>query len=329
MKRIVLSLTIIAALSAPLIHAKEKLKILSTIKPIHSLVSAISGELADAAQIIPNHASPHHYNLKPSDLRKINSADLIFRIDPQLESFLQKSLRSVTEDKVISLANATGISLLHARGEHEHDAHDEKDEHHESSDTHHDEHNENAHSKDDHENEAVPEALDYHLWLNPDNAIAMANAIRDALIKITPEHSEKFNSNTKQLINEIHKQNEQISQQLKQVQDTPFLVMHDAWQYFTQYYQLNQLGSISAQERLKSSAKSISKARATISQSKVHCLVTEPNLKTKTLRILTEDLSVKITQIDPLGREIPESKLAYPQLLQYTADKLLNCLKKK
>ena len=329
MKRIVLSLTIIAALSTSVLHAKEKLRILSTIKPIHSLVSAISAGLAESAQIIPNHASPHHYSLKPSDLRRINSADLIFRIDPNLERFLQKSIRNIPEDKVISLADATGASLLHTRGIHKHDEHTEENRHHESTDSKHSEQNENAHSKHDHQNETEPKAFDYHLWLNPDNAIAMANLIRESLIIIAPAHSEKLINNTKQLVNDIRKQNELISKQLKPVKDTPFLVMHDAWQYFTQYYQLNQLGNISAQERLKPSAKSISKARATIAKSKIHCLVAEPNLKTKTLRTLTEGLPVKVTQIDPLGREIPESNLAYPQLLQYTADKLLNCLKQK
>jgi len=324
MKRIVLSLTIIAALSAPVIQAKEKLKILSTIKPIHSLVSAIAGDLAETEQIIPNYGSPHHYSLKPSDLRKINSADLIFRVDPNLESFLQKSLRSLAEGKVVSLSQSVGMSLLAASGKHEDEDIEDKEEHSE-----HNEHSEGAHIYERREDEIALETLDYHLWLSPNNAIAMADNIRDQLTKIAPKHSEKFASNTKQLIDQIHKTDKSIKQQLNYVKAAPFLVMHDAWQYFTKYYQLNQLGSISAQERLKSSAKAISEARSTITESKVRCLVAEPNLKTKTLRILIEDLPVNITQIDPLGREIPESNLAYPELLQYTADKLLNCLKKK
>ena len=324
MNRIVLSLAIIAALSAPVIQAEEKLKILSTIKPIHSLVSAVTGDLANSAQIIPNNASPHHYSLKPSDLRNIGSADLIFQIDPNLESFLQKSLRSIAEDKVISLSGSTGLTLLAANESHTHtEPHADNNEEYKASDSDHVEHSDKDHSQDKNE------ALDYHLWLNPDNAIAMANFIRDSLINIAPKHSEKFTSNTEQLVGSIQKKNEVLTQQLENVTDLPFLVMHDAWQYFTSHYRLNQLGSISAQERLKPSAKSISKARSTIADSKVGCLLVEPNLKTKTVRILTEDLPITVTKIDPLGREIPESKLAYPQLLQYTADKLLNCLKKK
>ena len=303
MKRIVLSLIIIAALSNSILQADEQLKLSTTIKPIHSLVSAISGELADTQQIIQGNASPHHYHLKPSDLRKLHSADLLFRIDPKLESFLQKSLRSIDEQKVITLSTSTGLTMLPALESHGHDEHDVSDD--------------------------EAEELDYHLWLNPDNAIAMASSIRNALSKAAPKHAEQFAKNTEQLINAIRKKDQQIKEQLDEVKDTPFLVMHDAWQYFTKYYELKQLGSISAQERLKPSAKSISNARRVITESKVSCLLTEPNIKAKTLAILTEDLSIKVTEIDPLGREIPQSDSAYPQLLQYIADKLLNCLKKK
>jgi len=310
MKRIVLSLAIIAALSAPILNAQEKLKILSTIKPVHSLVAAIAGGFGESELIIPGHASPHHYSLKPSDLRRLNAADLIFRIDSKLESFLQKSLRSISKEKVITLAHAAGLELLPAV----------------ESDDHAVQSQEKSHS---HETEEMLPSVDYHLWLAPGNAVILANYIRDALIKAIPEQRTKLIANAKQLVISIREKDQTIIEQLESVKDTPFLVTHNAWQYFTTHYQLNQIGSVSAQEHLRPSAKAISEARADLVNSNIKCLVAEPNLKKKTLRVLTEDLPINITEIDPLGQAIPESNLAYPQLLQYTADKLLNCLKNK
>ena len=333
MKRIVLSLIIIAALSPAILQATEKLKILSTIKPVHSLVSAVLGDLALTEQIIPNHASAHHYSLKPSDIRRINNADLIFRIDPNLESFLTKSLRSIAADKVISLARTNNLTLHRALDSHNHpDKQTEKSLDH-SPQLHEDDHKHETHSTEGAEHEEdqqeAMEALDYHLWLNPNNATAMTNTILEALTKLLPEHKEQLIKNTNQLLDNISRKDQEITQQLESVKGTPFLVMHDAWQYFTRHYQLKQLGSISAQERLKPSARALSDARKTLTKSNVHCLLTEPNLKPKTLRVLTENLAVNVTEIDPLGREIPDSSLAYPQLLQYTADKLLSCLQNK
>ena len=309
MTRIVLSLTIIAALYTPISQAKEQLNVLSTINPVHALVTAIAGDLAKSKQIIPNNASPHHYSLKPSDLRKLYSADLIFRIDPELESFLDKSLRSVSQKKIITLSESSDLVKLAVTTQHEH-RHGEEDE-------------------DNHKTNEEPTTLDYHLWLNPENAIAMAHTIQNTLIATAPEHKDQFITNTQQLVNNIRDTDKKITQQLEAVKETPFLVMHDAWQYFTTHYQLKQLGTISAQERLKPSAKALLKAKKTIIDSDVKCLITEPNLKRKTLNLLTGGLEINVTEIDPLGREIPQSNLAYPQLLQYTADKLLNCLEKK
>jgi zinc transport system substrate-binding protein len=102
--------------------------------------------------------------------------------------------------------------------------------------------------------------------------------------------------------------------------------MHDAWQYFTEHYQLKQLGSITLQERLKPSAKALSAARQTIKDSDVRCVVTERGFKLKTLRVLTEDISVNTAEIDPMGRHIAVSKQAYPALLDYTAKQLVECL---
>ena len=307
MKRIVLSLTIIAALFGAKLHAKEKLQLLASIKPIHALVSAVGGELANVQQIIPNFASPHHYSLRPSDIRKLNKADLVFRIDPQFERFLEKSLRNIRSDKIIVLSKTPALKLLEANAAHGHgDA------------EHHDDHGESGH-----------EALDFHLWLNPSNAIVMATKIRDSLSTISPDNAEAFQANTEQLIEQIREQDQQIQTQLKKVNESPFLVMHDAWQYFTEHYGLNQLGTISAQERLSPSAKAISEARTTLKRTNAQCLVTEINLKQRVLRTLVEGLAVKIVEIDPLGREIPNTPQAYPQLLQYTADKLGSCLKQK
>ena len=102
--------------------------------------------------------------------------------------------------------------------------------------------------------------------------------------------------------------------------------MHDAWQYFTEHYQLKQLDSITLQERLKPSAKALSQARQLIKSSDVHCIVTELGFKLKTLRVLTERINVNTAEIDPMGRHITLSAQAYPALLDYTAKQLVECL---
>ena len=170
MKRIVLFFVVIAALSSSLATADEKPLIVSTIRPIHALVTAITGENADTQQLIPDFASPHQYSLKPSEVRLLNKADLVVRIDDHLETFLEKSMRSIDAEKLVTLSGVEGLTLLSAN--HDHDDH-EKTAHKEES--HEDEHH---HDEAQHD-ELEAETTDYHLWLSPKNAMLMATYIRD------------------------------------------------------------------------------------------------------------------------------------------------------
>lgn len=331
MKRIVLFLSVIAALQTSPLLADDKRLVLSTIKPVHTLVSAIAGDTADTAQIIPDYASPHSYSFKPSDLRRLSKADLVFRIDEHMESFLNKSLTSIAKDKLVSLSDSEGLVLLKANHSHdEHETHAEHENYEEHADHEgHEEHDANDMENHDEHHEAEDDAEnDYHLWLDPNNAIAMVKQIRDQLIKMDAKNTEQYTKNTEQLIDTITQKDEAISKQLSGVTDSPFIVMHDAWQYFSKHYKLNQLSSVTLQEDLRASAKAISEAREMIRSSGVTCVVTEPNFRLDTLKVLTEDFKVNTAQIDPLGRNIAISSQSYPELLQDTADKLLSCLQK-
>lgn len=305
MKRIVLFLSVIAALQTAPLLADDKRLVLSTIKPVHMLVRAVAGDIADSAQIIPDYASPHSYSFKPSDLRRLSKADLVFRIDAHMESFLDKSLTSIAKGKLISLSDAEDLTLLKAN--HSHDEHEVHDEEHESDDA---------------------AENDYHLWLNPDNATAMVKQILDQLIKMDTANSAQYTENAQQLIDSIAEKDKAISLQMSEVTNSPFIVMHDAWQYFSKHYTLNQLSSVTLQEDLRASAKSISEVRELIRSEGVTCVVTEPNFRLDTVNILTEGFAVNTAQIDPLGRDIKSDLQGYPELLQNTADKLLSCLKK-
>ena len=327
MKRIVLFFAMIAALTAPFADAAEKPLIISTIKPVHAIVNAIAGDTTESLQMVPDYASPHHYSLKPSDLRRLGKATLVFRIDPKMEAQLNKSFTTIDQDKLVVLSQSKGIKLLNAGHSHDESSHaDESDEEHDAHEGH-DEHEEEDKHEEHSDSNHDDEEKDYHLWLDPQNAMVMADTIRDALIKALPDNTTQYEANTKKLKDAIQLADTEITEQLTPVVDQPYLVMHDAWQYFTAHYKLKQLGSITQQEGLKASGKALSDARALIQNSDVNCIVTEPGVKIRTLRVLTEDLKVNTTEIDPLGRAIPLSDQTYPELLRYTATQLANCLK--
>ncbi|HEY9009560.1 MAG TPA: zinc ABC transporter substrate-binding protein, partial [Devosia sp.] len=72
MKRPLLVLAAMLLGSAPALA--EVPKVVATIKPIHSLVAAVMGDLGTPSLIVRGVASPHTYSLKPSEARALAAA---------------------------------------------------------------------------------------------------------------------------------------------------------------------------------------------------------------------------------------------------------------
>lgn len=88
----------------PLLANSQPLKIVSTIKPIQLIVEEIAGTNVESSLLLPRGASPHHFRLKPSDIRLLWQADLVFWVGPEFESFLEQQIQRISPDKsVISL----------------------------------------------------------------------------------------------------------------------------------------------------------------------------------------------------------------------------------
>ena len=133
--------------------------VVTSIKPVHSLVAAIMGEVGTPDLIVEGAASPHTYALKPSQAVKLENADLIFWIGRDIEAFLEKPLGAIAKDaKAIELLNAHDLVKLKFReggafDEHDHDDHAE-DKH---DDHAHDEHKHEEHAEDKHDDHAHDE----------------------------------------------------------------------------------------------------------------------------------------------------------------------------
>ena len=77
--------------------AADPIKVVTSIKPIHSLVAGVMQGVAEPALLVKGAASPHSFNLRPSDARALNQADLVFWVGEDLETFLTKPIESLAE----------------------------------------------------------------------------------------------------------------------------------------------------------------------------------------------------------------------------------------
>lgn len=216
----------IAVLSLMSFPAFASVKVVASIRPLHSLVAGVMEGVGAPDLIMSGGGSPHHYVMKPSSARMLQSADLVFWIGPALEGFLKGPLEKLAgKAEKISLADAPELKLYPIRSGHQGDHGD-----------HHD--------------------LDMHIWLDPDNAVVMVNKIAEVLAKADPENANLYQQNGKTMVERLLAMSEELSTALNPVRKIQFMVYHDSFQYLEKRYQLNVLDTgISGTENAPSAGK--------------------------------------------------------------------------
>ena len=294
-----------------------------SIIPFHDLVSGILQGVSKPTLLLEPGASPHHYSLRPSEVAALHNADVIFWGGPDLESFLVKPLQSVGDAKTVSLSKTPKLILLATRTgkewEHDH-AHDQNYEHahdHSEDHTHDDDNGEEAHHHG---------PIDMHFWRDPRNAIAMADYITKVLSEKDSSHAKIYQENNKKLKTRLQQLDLHLAGKLKKIQNKPFLVFHDAYQYFEKRYHLNAVGSITIHPELPLSLQRLNALRNIIKSSKAICVFSEPQFKPKLVERLATETGIKTGVLDPLGPKTSEGAEGYFQMLENLADSLVQCL---
>ena len=314
------------------VFATETTGVISTIQPINSLVSAIIGNTGKSITIIPSEQSPHDFKLKPSDVKVLQNSNIIFYVSNHLESSITKVLKNLPKNiKLINLMEESGVNHLAIRDNdawerhdhHGHDDHDVHDKHGKKHDDHddHDKHGKKHDDHDDHEKED-----DVHVWLSPDNAIKIVQKVNKVLSLYFPENSKIYNDNTTKFIDKIRNLKMELVKELSPIKNKPYIVFHDAYQYFEKTFELNAVGSVALEGDIASSPKQISIIKDKIVKSKASCVFQEPQFDSKLVKIVVEGTDAKIGTLDPLGVNISENKDFYLQLLTNMTKSLKECL---
>lgn len=272
--------------------------VLATIKPIHSLVAGVMAGVGTPDLLIGGAASVHSYSFKPSDARKIAGASVIFEVSPDLETYLNAPLRNLSHAKVVALASVPGVLRLPARegGLWQKDA--------------------------DH---SAP--FDPHLWLDPQNAIAMTRAIAATLSAADPAHAHLYSQNATRQITTLTALDGELRAKVAPVRARHYLVFHDAYQYFEHRYGLSAAGSVTVSPDRPVGPQRLVALRQSIAAGKATCLFREPQFPPRLIDTLTEGHGIRVGVLDPLGADIASGPGLYPILMRQLAQSLSTCLK--
>ena len=289
--------------------AADAPKVVVTTKPAHALVAGVMTGVADPTLVVDGSASPHTFTLKPSVARAINNADIFIRVSEQLEPFTRKVSEALPPSvTMMTLADErTGVKLLAQRSSGTFEQHEDEHDHH------------------DH-GTASAKAIDAHIWLDPGNAKAIVEVVTQTLAAKYPDHAAALKANAAVLAAKIDALSSEIEKELAPVKDKPFIVFHDAYQYFEKRFGLAAAGSVTLSPDQQPSAKRLTAVRKKISELGAVCVFAEPGFQPNLINAVTEGTKARAGTLDPEGIALAPGANLYFELMRGLAKSVVECL---
>ena len=302
-------------LSTPALAAP---KVIASIVPVHSIVASVMGDVGTPELLLSGKNSEHTASLWPQQLSDLRKADAVFMIGSGLEHKLgQVSGSDAVGGKTFtSLSEVAGIKTLPVRQGGTFEVHEE----HEG-----EEGEEHEGEEDDDHDEAILK-FDPHVWLDPENAKAMTKAVAADLSRIDPENAKTYEANAAATVASLDQLAAKITAETKPIQNKPFVVFHDAYQYFEKRFGLTAVGSISDVSAAAPSAKRLNEIRSKLEETKALCVFREPQFDAKYVTVVLEGSKAKPGILDPIGSDITPGPTAYAELLTRLAKDARDCL---
>ncbi|WP_442801865.1 zinc ABC transporter substrate-binding protein ZnuA [Serratia rubidaea] len=285
--------------------------VVTSIRPLGFIASAIADGVTETEVLLPNGASPHDFALRPSDLRRLRSADLVVWVGPDLEAFLSKPLQPIDAQKQLSVAALPAVKPLlqkDAEGGHDHEGHGDEHEHEHDHGHHHGEYN-------------------MHLWLSPEMAKVTAIAIHDRLLELMPQNKDKLDANLRQFENLLTQTDKNVGKMLTPVQGKGYFVFHDAYGYFEKHYGLSPLGHFTVNPEIQPGAQRLHQIRTQLVEQKAVCVFAEPQFRPAVINAVAKGTKVRSGTLDPLGSGIALGKDSYGNFLTALSNQYVSCLK--
>lgn len=262
--------------------------VVTTVRPLAFIAQAIVGQHGQAQSIMDAQDSPHHFTLTPSDRLQIADSEMMVWVGPILETELADFLFDQERSRTVIRAASLPTMTIASLASGE---------------------------------------TDPHIWLSPDNATVIARAISKELSALQPELAADFEANLQNFVAAVEAATAMHRDELQGLSTRSFMVYHDAYQYFEEYFSLRHSLALVDNPEVEPGMRALLSKREQIADLQPDCLLLEPDSREPLVATLIPDRShLRVVTIDPLGYGIAISAAAYPELIESVAGAFTGCL---
>lgn len=277
----------------------------TTIHPFKEILKEVIGDQGDVYGILPSGASPHTYELRPSDVRVVESAKALFYGAENLDSWALKFNKSKQIELIKLVAEDALIYFRDEHADHKSDIHVEKNE-----------------TADDHDHSS---GIDPHFWTDPLVVKTMLPALVEKLCAIDPAGCKKFRNNSEIFSQKLDSLHAKLNQILAPIKGRNVMISHPFFQYFFQRYGINLVGIIEVTPGKEPTPRQIKGFIDMAKQKHVKAIFDHIQLPDRAAKLAAEAAGLKVCHLDPLGGIA--GRQSYVELLLYNANLIREALK--
>lgn len=316
--------------AGPAAGGEAPLKVVVTSKAVHSLAAIVMAGIGTPELLVDGSASPHTYAMRPSDAQRVGRADVFVRVSEGLEPFTAKVVQALPSSvTLITLVDAPGLTLLpkrtggsfetgshkgHSHGGHSHGGQSQGGQ------------SLGGQSQGKSQRKDAGAFSDPHVWLDTGNAKIMVKALAGDLARRSPRHAVRLEANADAAVLRIDALGAELAAGLEPVRSRPFIVFHDAYQYFERQMGLNAVGAIAVSPESPPSAKRLVELRQKVQTLGAVCVFREPQFEPKLVASVSEGTSARTGVLDPEGASLEPGPELYFALMRKLAGDIRACL---
>jgi zinc transport system substrate-binding protein len=248
---------------APFETSDTRLPVVASILPLADFVRQVGGDRVQVEVLVPAGASPHTYELTPSQLMAVTHARVLVLNGVGLEFWAGKVISSANNPNLTVVTVSEGLKIIAG--------------------------------------DADEPGGNPHTWLSPLNAIRQVDKIRAALVKTDPAGAEIYRANADRFQRELRALDEEIRKAVAGYSSRSFISFHAAWSYLARDYGLEEAAVIESRPGQEPSPAEIAAIVEKAKEIKAKAIFAEPQFSLKAAVAVAEECGARVLLLNPLG----------------------------
>lgn len=288
---------ILIGLASGSAFGEDRILVVASIDPLADFARRAGGDRVEVLTLVPAGASPHTYELKPSQVTQVARANLLVLNGVGFEYWADKLVKAVDNPALVVVDTSKGIPILEA----------DEDEHATRQDGH-------GHS-----------GGNPHIWLDPRQAMVQVGHIRDALVRADSDHAAVYRENATRFLSELEDLDREIIAEVEGWGSRQFIAFHPAWVYFARRYGLEQVGVIEASPGREPSPVELARIVQTAKRIGARAIFAEPQFSSRAAEIIARESGAQVLFLDPLGSSLKDR--GYIAMMRYNVAQMASALR--